>query len=215
LLWPGDAVRFEGKRIYVVLPQGIYPSRVNHVVKWGAKLGTWLAECQAPAGGPCELVLVGHSLGCRLLLEALSTFPDPKRAGTNQIRLLMMMAAAVPVAHLKPGGRLRRAAEKAHQRDVMHSLNDGVLRFAFPPGQQAAEFGVGGLKPEAVGRKGNPHQGLWTLEKSLGVPHGGYWKNPRTAHRLLQLLGIVATPDEKTERFLPEKDLRERDGLGF
>jgi hypothetical protein len=72
-----------------------------------------------------------------------------------------------------------------------------VLRFAFPLGQFAAttllvlkEPGEGegeGLRPEAVGRYGNPTT-RWLRRADTGLGHSGYWTHPTAAPSVLRAL---------------------------
>jgi len=94
--WPGDAD-------WGVLSTFCYPSKVPVARESAARLAGLLARLRGPGGGPIELTLVGHSLGCRVileLLEDLSWLEDARAV----VRVVVLMAAAVPVDLLEAGG---------------------------------------------------------------------------------------------------------------
>src|SRR5260370_5289231 len=89
---------------------------------------------------PSEIFFIGHSLGCRVILETIDRLVVPQN-----IRLpgFLLMAGAVPVDFLTRWGRLRRAAGSVGLRYTFYSWKDTVLSLAFPPGQLIAGEGPG------------------------------------------------------------------------
>src|SRR5262249_11353027 len=90
-----------------------------------------------PGGLPLEVSFVGHSLRCRLILETLrnvinKTLPWPI------VRFVALMAAAVPIDLVEAGQLLEPAARRPHTLTLFRSLDDDVLKRAFPTGQHAA-----------------------------------------------------------------------------
>lgn len=197
--WPGDAdlgpvqwLDFLG-----------YPAEIPDARAAAAELAGYLREL-ARANPALELTLVGHSLGCRLILEMLDRLRAPRPA----IRHVLLMAAAVPVKLVQRGGRLQRAAMHARERLVLYSPDDLVLRFAFPPGQALAR--VLGHEEEvyaaAVGLHGEPSD--FASEPPLeacGNGHGDYWKDRDAADYLARKLG-AAVARAPAGRCLPGRD---------
>lgn len=168
--WPGDA---NGPGLLDWLDFMVYPRAVGTAKRAGSLLA------QAIRGLPnLERVdFIGHSLGCRVVLEAAE---DLTTRGGPAIGRICLMAAAVPSEMVGPGGRFDRllqhlvdAGVKIH---VMHSDQDTVLRFTFPPGQAAA------FEPSftALGLYGPPADmigvgGMVTHVRIAGARHGHYW----------------------------------------
>ena len=162
----------------------------------GSALGAFLE-----AASPGSLVLVAHSLGCRVALEAVRHLRRPRGARKTVLRGACLMAAAVPTYMVetpqthwwrKPtGGHLVDAARTIELSFVLHSTRDRVLQVAFPLGQMAAREGV---LPEAVGRHGRP-DAAWSARGDTGVGHSGYWEHPSTAPATLRAIGRGAVAD--------------------
>lgn len=164
--WPGDAA-WAG-----LLDQAdflVYPTAVNTAPLAGARL----AHCIAELPNLVVLNFVGHSLGCRVVLECIRTLLTLRRP---HIRHVVLMAAAVPDFMVSAGGVLARAAEAAESVLVLHSTSDTVLHYAFPPGQTVAGWGEGVL-PVALGRFGPP-AGMPGQVRGCRIGdarHGDYW----------------------------------------
>ncbi|MEM7238892.1 MAG: alpha/beta hydrolase [Pseudomonadota bacterium] len=174
--WPGDSH----------LKAGGYPWLVNRAAECGDQLANWLASQKG------EIIIVAHSLGCRLTLEALSALAS--LGGGPKIRVFLM-AAAVPVELIRQVGHLRDGLERAESVDVLHSEADGVLAVWFRLGQSLAP-GEGQMLPEAVGLRGRPGKDVWTRAAEMpGYSHGEYWIGPRMASHVAHRLGApVAKP---------------------
>ena len=114
---------------------------------------------------------LAHSLGCRVVLEALAELAG--NGGGPPVGKVCLMAAAVPVAMLCPGGRLERALARAREVLVLYSPDDLVLAAAFPPGQTLAGTGEG-FFPEAVGHAGSV-PALVQRQQIVDAGHGHYW----------------------------------------
>jgi pimeloyl-ACP methyl ester carboxylesterase len=122
---------------------------------------------------------IAHSLGCRVVLETVARLLDSGRPAVGRVCL---MAAAVPVEMLAPGGRfgpvLRKMQALGIRLHVLHSDDDNVLKFTFVPGQALAGGGERTLR--ALGLKGPPHDmpGLRdnvTAQQIFGAGHSHYW----------------------------------------
>ncbi|MSP48377.1 MAG: DUF726 domain-containing protein [Alphaproteobacteria bacterium] len=190
--WPGDAAVGPWPAMDFLG----YPVDIERAREAAARLAAFLLDMLATRGGqaPARLVIVGHSLGCRLILEAfdsLSGLGEPIR-----IDLLCMFAAAVPVALTEAGRRLATPPVASHRLLKCYSERDWVLRLTFPAGQTLAR--VMGIEPEAylepVGLHGNP-TGFGTPRRTQNG-HGDYWADT-------ELAGVLAAEIDPTLRSPP------------
>lgn len=162
--WPGDADwgLFDFAD-FLVYPQAVGVARDGVAVP--------LADYLRTRHDVQVLHFLAHSLGCRVVLEALADLAA--HGGGPPVGKVCLMAAAVPVAMLCPGGRLERALAQAREVLVLYSPDDPVLAAAFPPGQTLAGKGEG-FFPEAVGHAGSV-PALVRREQIVGAGHGHYW----------------------------------------
>lgn len=203
--WPGDGgLGFFSAASY---PWEITPARDS-----GRRLVEFFGHLFGPEGGPVEVNLVGHSLGCRLVLEALWLVATGRAAGGPEVRRVCLMAAAVPVDLVDVGGRLRPAVEWPRALLLLYSPSDRVLRFAFPVGEIIARL-VGeedGFYTRAVGSEGQP-AGLTPYRRELtGAGHSDYWGDSRSADWIAEFLG-EPVPRDLAARALGGRELLTRD----
>jgi pimeloyl-ACP methyl ester carboxylesterase len=176
--WPGDE---ENKIISTIS----FPLKVPRAVAVSASFAEYLSARRSPLRQPSQILLIGHSLGCRVILETLNLLVDQKRRSPD-IRIFLM-AAGVPIQMVEPKGRLRQAVEFASHAYTFYSDKDKALR-VFPLGQHLAEGG-NRRQNEAVGRNGKPESGLWTDRYWMeGFDHGHYWSKPDVASLILRKL---------------------------
>lgn len=184
LEWPGDK--------WWIGRQAFYPLLVGNAKKSGEGLAEFLRSRTGPAGLPCDIVLIGHSLGCRVILEALRALSqaEPDASLRNRI-IVVLLAPAVSVQRVDTGGALNSSLSRATSGIcVFYSPSDLVLAAAFPAGQLLAE---GEPIAEAVGRHGNP-QYLWKdAFQAAGFGHGDYWASRDIAGCVAFLLGAAVT----------------------
>lgn len=108
--------------------------------------------------------IVAHSMGCRLVLEALAIEDAPA------VRLLHLAAAAVDNEKLEPGESYHRSTRQCDRLFVYHSKHDDVLKYGYPAG----DF------DRALGYKGAEHpEDLPSNVKQINMSqhvksHGGY-----------------------------------------
>lgn len=198
--WPSDQSHWPLKRFIKS-----YRSSLGMAEQVGARLGEFLKRHHTQ-----QICLIGHSMGCRVALEALK-FLDAELEGDTSgayRRRVILLAAAVPVRQCTPGSAsnrfgARRAAAYDH---VLHSRNDRVLHYLFPLGQpdEIAELGP------AVGFSGAP-AARWTSSYAFsfgrtrgdrfGLGRGQYWSNGAVAKQITTLLGL------KSGRFLTRQYL--------
>lgn len=146
---------------------------------WPASIsaGFWWARRRAEDAGqrlrnelhflnPYRLDLQGHSLGCRVALEAL-------RAGLH-CRNLLLAAPAVGDDEIARSARYGEAIDRAQRVLVAHSAHDRVLRRAYRLAVWDRALGLKGpRKPELVAE----HVSSLDLSSSVGA-HGDYKRTP-------------------------------------
>jgi pimeloyl-ACP methyl ester carboxylesterase len=188
--WPGDA---SPRREISALS---YFTRVDIAVECGRDLAQLLIDT-ASHGPMLSVRFVGHSLGCRLVLEAARNL-----RGNAKVRVdtILLMAAAVPEG-LCEGDRAY-TTPVARRELVLHSSADTVLRRWFRVGQRMARF-RGELSPGPnrgpVGLSGQP-RARWNGQlDSCGLDHGEYWTAPYSIKHIANLYG------GSRERSLPRK----------
>lgn len=174
------------------------------------------------AADPVEVSFVGHSLGCRLILETIRA-RSLRGDQCWKPRHILLMAAAVPVPMLHFSGRLCAAALEANS-SIAFSGWDLVLRLGFPLGQVPEGLPF----PEAVGSRGEPF-GLWDSQLETTNGHSSYFEDPRTAELLLTVLGhwrrqpivgrtlpsVHLVPAEVPARALADRTVAEGRLIGF
>ncbi|MDJ0531249.1 MAG: alpha/beta hydrolase [Xenococcaceae cyanobacterium MO_207.B15] len=185
--WPSD----EPNKVVSALS---YHKKVATAKECGEKFAQYLEKLNliSISNKPPSVILIGHSLGCRLLLEALK-----KPLKTDYKLKVFLMAPAVPVFMVKPGEELDHSISSAEKSTILYSEKDRVLRRTFPPGQALAGEGFN----EAVGLKGNPRFGVWDEREEMSYGHGGYWgysndptkkeKELESAKFIVEQLGVL------------------------
>jgi len=101
----------------------------------------------------CHVVVLSHSLGCRLALRALSQ--SGGREGL--VEHLVLLGAAVAADAMAASGEFPRTQVAARRITVLHSSNDEVLRGMFQWGEAASgwlRWHPQGRGPEAMGLRG-------------------------------------------------------------
>lgn len=185
LHWPGN--KNLGK-VSVVS----YPAELKPATDSGKLLLQFLKNLatETPGGWPLEVTLICHSLGNRLALEMLREHAaQPAPDSPVLFARGCLMAAAVPVFRVETGGSLRPAAESIQRSLNLYSPSDEVLALGFPVGQTLAGDG---FLPRAVGRFGQPANGLWTERENMGIhayDHGDYWWKQQSADAVVRFLG--------------------------
>lgn len=162
--WPGDAdMGLLDKLDFMAYPQAVH-------VAPGA--GQRLAAFLATLPNLLTLDFVGHSLGCRVVLECIQQM---SLGAHPRVRQVVLMAAAVPLSMVSAGGALAPACAVAQSVLVLHSSADDVLHYTFAPGE--TEAGGEGLLPIALGRDGPPPgmPGVVQGQDIAGAGHSDYW----------------------------------------
>lgn len=168
--WPGDHPR----RIRNVAS---FSTRIPVAFSAGEKLGRLVEELPHWH----EVVLVGHSLGCRVVLAALE-YLRSRPAGTGAtVPAAFLLAAAVPVGECRPAAIFgdRYASEYV----VLHSKRDRVLQFCFSPGAWLFD-----TADSPVGRAGDPAE-RWDRRLQTRFGHSDYWPSAEAAKEVATALG--------------------------
>jgi pimeloyl-ACP methyl ester carboxylesterase len=170
--WTGDA----DWGWFDLVDFGVYSQAVGFARRTGPELRDLILKLP----NLLEVEFIGHSLGCRLILEALESFREHN--DRPAIRRVCLMAAAVPMEMLEPGGRYHDLLADLSNRGtkvlVLHSRQDTVLQYAFSLGQASA--GPGERSTRALGREGpNPmlpgYRATLDEMQMAGANHGDYW----------------------------------------
>jgi hypothetical protein len=216
LHWPGN----EAIGPFSIFDFAGYPVDIARALQSVAPLATFLSQLIASQPAGRLISFVGHSLGCRLIAEAMCTLGTGGSAAPP-LAVVSLMAAAVPVALAEAGGKLVPAPAAARKVLKAYSRQDWVLWLAFPAGQSLAA--AAGIEPapyvEAIGRNGNP-PGFGEGLLRRGNRHGAYWTDEYAAAVLLVtmdatlrlLLPPAAIPSNELPPAsgLPARDLKSR-----
>lgn len=179
--WPGDWW------IPVVGRIG-YPKLVSNAIACAGILAPLIHQICQNRPDSHQIVLIGHSLGCRILLETLRVLVSNNHVeDANRLRIVLM-AAAVPLQLVLDKGPLQTAANTPVLRAVLFSGQDTVLSRWFRAGQVFRR--EGGWWPEAVGLSGRPGAPTWSTRCMAPFAHADYWAHFRTAEVVASLLGF-------------------------
>jgi len=184
--WPGNHYQF-----VVFDALAFYHIDILRARDSAVRLAQYLAGFKDPAS--LRVTLVGHSLGCRLILETLLSLADTAPIPT--IDLISLMAPAVPVTLVAraeivgaEAGKLNPTVGPPRRVLKFFSWRDLALSGGFPAGQlMAASSGIE-EKPyaEAVGLFGHPTYVGTPFETTNS--HGAYWGDVRTTDALRSAL---------------------------
>lgn len=184
--WPGDI------RAWAALSALSYPWQIRHALTSAQRLADYLTGLLGPEDTPAAVTFVCHSLGARLVLEAVRlALADGRR--WPEIRLLCLMAAAVPLELVETGEVLAASTRHANSLAVFYSRADQVLHLAFPAGQEAAYPWIEHkIYRRALGRFGPP-LGLTLNRFEYSLGHSQYWSSAPVARQVAQLLGAAGS----------------------
>jgi pimeloyl-ACP methyl ester carboxylesterase len=195
--WPGDG------ETGTFLDYAAYPWKIGTARECADRLHDLLKKVRGPAGRAVEVSIVGHSLGCRVVMELLERLRTAATGARGEVRLglVCLMAAAVPVELVRVDRPLNPRSQRLRDLLVLFSPNDEALGFKFVAGQLAARL----LKietasfREAVGLRGEP-PGFSTAKHWLhgesgrgrGAGHSDYWPSREAAEHVACHLGSTA-----------------------
>lgn len=178
--WPGDTSGI----FDAIATAGGYSRALEHAQQAASMLAHYLANTRHK---PTSVTFLGHSMGCRLILDALRHNEET----SPPLHSVTLQAAAVGEKMFAPDQDLHHVGKAyAHRSHVFYSSSDWVLRFAYPPGQwlayqtnvEKAYFG------NAIGRFGPP-RGFNAHKKEMKTfGHGDYWGAAEMAEEFSTIL---------------------------
>lgn len=206
--WPGDAGGW--------FSLGGYPFDIPRALESAERLAQYLKKFPgASTPGALKISLIGHSLGCRLLLEMLSKELPPPLA--LNIGVVSLMAPAVPIELVDASGKLEIAVRSPRSILKCYSRHDWALWAGFPQAQEAA-YSLGyetELYLEAVGLYGHPTAVGIPVETGNG--HSDYWGDRKIANRFSAAIDptfyTLPPPQGPANRALPQASLPGLRGL--
>ena len=211
--WPGDSY------LRKAVGAAMYPQQIETARAAARLLAAELVRAAGASGGRLRVSVVAHSLGCRLILEAIAD--GVFRAGSApRLDLVLLMAAAVPVNLVRSGhlgAKLATGGTRPSKIVILHSRADRVLRWAFPVGQGIAwNLRIEtAWHREAVGRWGEPFRaGTDVTPFPTGYGHSDYWSGRTTAWMLANRIGGTASAPLRAERLPAHAPMPENAILG-
>jgi pimeloyl-ACP methyl ester carboxylesterase len=172
--WPGD--------VGGVGSLAAYPLDIPRALASAERLADYLKNFPSAANpGALKISLIGHSLGCRLILEMLSK-NLPIGLALN-IEVVSLLAPAVPIELVAAPRKLEVSVRSPRRVLKCYSHQDWALWIGFPQGQQAA-FAIreeDEFFGEAVGLYGHPTPMGISIETKNG--HSDYWGDRNVANR--------------------------------
>ena len=181
VLWPGDWW----------LPVINYPAEADDAARCGALLARFAKQHLTDAA---ELSFVSHSLGGRLVLEAVKRLHRPARE-------VCLMAAAVDDDCLSTR-QYEAALANAKRISVLASRSDWVLAAAYPAGDFFSDlfYDDDSMARKALGYHGPRPRARTVLHAQIGADrygHGDYLPESDPAD-------VTTGPWEKPARFIAE-----------
>jgi pimeloyl-ACP methyl ester carboxylesterase len=193
--WPGDVGGY--------LRHFAYSFDVPRAKKSAELLAKYLENFPgANKLGALKISIVGHSLGCRLVLEML--VENLSKKFVQSVDVVVLMAAAVPV-NLVASGVLKFSVQSPRRVLKFYSPQDWILWAGFPIGQAGAYPSERQLHGEAVGLRGNPPAIGVAMPTTNG--HSDYWGDRSIANRFIAQIDptfhTLPPPQSVTSRALP------------
>ncbi len=159
-----------------------------------------------------RVCIVAHSMGCRLTLRLVQELWERGGPPGLIVESAVLMAAAVPVGMLEPGGGLRSPLERRPRLEVLslYSDDDWVLKVAFRMGQSAA--GDGWFTVALGAQRWNAAPGCVGQVDAPGAGHGDYWFGRWPAQEAGRHLGIGSAAADRASavRGVPIRKTGER-----
>jgi hypothetical protein len=202
LYWPGDAAMQPShvtERVNIVSKTWSvlsYPSQIQRARKAAEILADAVSiairarRTGARALEPLEIIIVAHSLGCRLTLEFLKLMRPSTTQQIISFPLVILMAAAVPRYLVRRGEDLAKALDTPNKVLIYKSRADNVLLATFRSGQlleRPFPMGWSLAARDAIGLGGcGPNISHKVREIPGSRAHSEYWNDPGIASRLIE-----------------------------
>lgn len=178
--WPGDDPR-------AAISLATYNVRVSEAMRSALPFAEFLGR----QSSKLRVVLVAHSLGCRVALETLRAIRLAEPYGGAQIEAVFLLAAAVPTRQCRTEASYPEPHPRCREH-VVSSRHDAVLLLAFRPGQYVSAGGDAWYeRGPAVGRDGSPDD-RWSTRRPTKLGHGDYWGSDEVARWICATLGVLA-----------------------
>ena len=188
--WPGDS---HGPK---AMSASSYPFRIQSAIDAGVLLGEYIVRI-AENSPAMNVSLVGHSLGCRVVLSAAKSLCS--MSFEARLEQVILLGAAVPVGDCQPPGPWQIDRLPGRQ-SVYYSSEDTILRRYFPIGETIARrSGVISNPPfDAVGLGGLPLDRWSHCVEVSGIDHDQYLVKSTTLRPIAEMFGLTTSkePDE-------------------
>ncbi|MDR6417569.1 alpha/beta hydrolase [Pseudarthrobacter sulfonivorans] len=185
LHWPGDHPNGG------LISAASFPARISDAQLCGERLAHFLSTLRHDQ----EVILIAHSLGGQVVLNALWWIHEMTRQGRfvgANVTHAFLLAPAVHVSMCAPG---QLWGERLCEEHVFYSSRDLVLKLLFGPGSNTYTP----VDSPAVGQKGEPLDDRWSCRHPTRLGHGGYWRSREVATEI-----VKAVVGYAPVRFLPE-----------
>jgi esterase/lipase superfamily enzyme len=199
--WPGDQSTALGTTVG-------YPFDITHARDSARVLARYLARLPVLGSGASRrITIVGHSMGCRLIFEALGQL---RPASVPGIEIVGLMAGASPIDFVKRSGRLFRTGSPPRRMLKFYSEQDRVLQVGFPLGQWLAyQWQIENDNySEAVGRYGHPPE--FGTSRQTTNRHGQYWSDGKIAAFLVEQIDAATRTELQQRALTPPAQISER-----
>ena len=190
--WPGDHPN-------IWKSKATYSSRATEAPSIGERLGEFITRRLHNK----QVILVAHSLGCRIALEAtLQVHAEIPSEDRPPIIHTFLLAAAVPSPMCEPLTGKFTAPLAGSREHAFFSPDDKVLSLFFEPGQGF----VGPLEVgQAVGLRGRPGPERWHEPWNTWLDHNEYWTDGRVSDEVLRRLGYAVAQPVARRRMDPKR----------
>lgn len=191
--WPGEV------KLFPVFSAATFPLAIPKALASAEELARYIHHhAQHVRGRNLRVSFIGHSLGCRLVLETLRLLDGDASVTVESV---LLMAAAVPWGMCDPYEGLYRKKVAEHE-DIAYSPVDAILGLFFVPGE-AFESRLAPSGLTAVGLRGLPPN-RWTSSKRLFLNHGRYWTSKKSFELMKPVYGTRSAPIPSPEIVPPE-----------
>jgi len=163
------------------------------------------------AGHENEVHLLGHSMGARLVLQALHNYPPKELGKTPKVGHTFLIAAAVPVVSLDDGDQFPASSLGTEQLTVFHSVKDdvlpmqyklgefipGLLQARHSPGAQLQALGMTGPSAAVLSSKNCNVTGI-DVSDEVDCHHTTSWMSSKTIQKVIcESLSLAEWTSEK------------------
>lgn len=185
----------------------LYPLLVKNAVATAEFLADYLITATHSATVPVDVSFVGHSLGCRVVLETVQRL---SQTPTLRVKRLLLMAGAVAEGYCVPWEKFGYPVARVEER-VLWSTRDSALKLPFRAGQKLAHDEPATHR-RAVGRIGGPTARWSRASCTTRARHGDYWASTATVRHIAHVLDDLPQTREPvpTLRDVDAREIPER-----